>query len=129
MVTFASSHRPPDVVVLHMTKSDSSITSCTQRGSFSFIHAKSNSQKKTKASAKTNIPLPSLVGPYVYYVHSNDSTHNGASPFHKRTHGIKILVVVTSNALLAMDILLDTVGGPNIINKDFLQQAWKEFMK
>lgn len=62
-------------------------------------------------------------------IHFDHGPQNVASLFCKATYRVKISISVTSNPSLTVAGLLYTDGYPNLINKDFLPQAWKESIR
>lgn len=72
---------------------------------------KTDSQNKADASAKRNIRLPPLVGPYVFSVHFHDGPHNVGSLFPKPTCRVKISIDATSSTLQTVTSLINAGAG------------------
>lgn len=128
-MTFAPSNHPPDAVVSAVTQSDSSSTSDAGKGSVKFIETDPDKNLEPDASAKTIILYPPPTGQYFLKVQFDDGLHDVASFFRKPTYRFEISADVLSNALRTMTSLLDTDVVHNLVNKDFLGQAWKESIK
>lgn len=109
-VTFAPSDRPPEPVVSDVTKSDSSCTPITQRGSVTLIAKNTDNKIKPDPSSRTNIRIPLSTGQYVFNVHFDNGPHDEATFFRKATCRVKITITIDimSNALLTEASLLDT---------------------
>lgn len=67
-------------------------------------------------------------GPYDIRVRWCDGLYEAASLFCKATYCVKISFAISSNALLTVASLVDTVSGFNLVHKDFLQPTWRKLI-
>lgn len=59
----------------------------------------------------------------------DNGPHEADYFFRKPTFRVQILIGVTSNSLFTVEILLDKLVRPNLMDKEFLSRAWKESVK
>lgn len=76
-------------------------------------------------------PSPSTTAKWTVYLNTkfDDGPQDVASFFWKEIQQFKVQICFLPNALLTLARILDAGAVPNILNKDFLPQAWKEFFK
>lgn len=124
-VSFDPSNRPTNDFVSHVIQSDSSTTPRMQKGSFTFTQTNIELHNKTEAIGKRNNRLWPSAGPNDFNLRFKNGPHDVVPLLSKRTYRTKISFFATTNALLTTASLLNTVVGQNLIDKVFLQLAWR----
>lgn len=118
-VPFPPYYQLDNAVVSEVTKSDSSSTLHTQKGSVKRFATNIEKNFMEHAAATTNIQLPQPAGQYIFNIQFNNVTPDVTSFFHKATYRVKLWIGVTTNALVIVAKFLESSAGPNLINQDF----------
>lgn len=93
---------PPDAIASHGKQSDPSSTPHRQRESFPFTETNSDKNRKLGENEEANIQSTLSTEQYVFNVQFDDGPPDVAKCFCKGSYRIKMLICVTSNALLTM---------------------------